>query len=66
MALVKDLLKFEADERKNMEDVLKSNYFRRMLKKDEYYDDAYDDLDNKKPGLCVIITQSKYHNVNTA
>lgn len=57
---IKDLIKFEASKRKSIEDVLlKSQYFQPQTYK--IYDNSAGA--NRKPGLCVIVTQDTYHDV---
>lgn len=52
---IKTLIKYKPSERASMKDILDSQYF---------HQDAYNIYkSNKKPGLCVIISQGKYHNV---
>jgi len=57
--MIKRLTKFKESERESVEDVLlKEPYF--QPKTYQIYDHPEA---NKKPGLCVILTQEKYHNV---
>lgn len=57
--MIKDLIKYKESERKSVKDVLLENkYFQPEGYKIYHHPQA-----NKKPGLCVIITQAKYHNV---
>jgi len=60
LSLIKDLIKFKPSERASLKDVLKSQFFR----PDQPYL-IYDTPNSSKPGLCVIISQGKYHNVFT-
>jgi len=56
--MIKDLIKYKESERKSVKDVLLRNkYFQ-----PEGYQ-IYDHPEAEKPGLCVIITQAKYHDV---
>ena len=55
--LIKDLIKYNPEERKSVDDILKSSYFQL-----EPYN-IYDDQSSPIPGLCVIICQDKFHNV---
>ncbi len=60
LCLVKDLIKFKPLERTSLKDVLESQFFR----PDQPYL-IYDTSNSSKPGLCVIVSQGKYHNVLT-
>jgi len=55
--MIKELIKYDPSDRKSVDDVLKSKYFQ----PEQYV--IYDNPTSLKAGLCVILTQSKYHNV---
>lgn len=60
LSLIKDLIIFKPAKRANLKDVLESQFFR----PDQPYL-IYDTPNSSKPGLCVIVSQGKYHNVLT-
>jgi len=55
--MIKGLIKYNPNDRKSVIDTLKSKYFQ----PEPYV--IYDNPAALKAGLCVILTQSKYHNV---
>ena len=55
--MIRDLIKYDPSDRKSVDDVLKGKYFQ----PEPYV--IYDHPTSMKVGLCVILTQSKYHNV---
>ncbi len=61
---IKGLIKYNPSERKSAEEMLNSPMLREEQNTAAEAYDIYDDLENEKiPGLCIVITQSKYHNV---
>ena len=57
MQMIKGLVKFDPDQRKSAEEILKSKYFL----PESYV--IYENPTSPKPGLCVIVTQEKHYNV---
>jgi len=55
--MIRGLIKYNPNDRKSVVDTLKSKYFQ----PEPYV--IYDNPTSLKAGLCVILTQSKYHNV---
>ena len=53
------MIRFNAADRKPLNDILLSRYFQL----DESYNIYDDNAGQNKPGLCVIISQEKFHNV---
>ena len=57
LQMIKDLIKYNPNDRKSVDDVLKSKYFQ----PEPYV--IYDNPSSPSPGLCVILSQEKFHNV---
>ena len=57
LQMIKDLIKYHPRHRKSVDDVLKSKYFQ----PEPYV--IYDNPSSPSPGLCIILSQEKFHNV---
>ena len=56
--MIRSMIRKEPSARKPVDEILQAQYFQL----DEPYN-IYDNTGQNKPGLCVIISQEKFHNV---
>lgn len=57
LEIIKKLIKYEPKDRKSVDEILTSKYFQAEPNV------IYDIPSSPIPGLCVIVSQEKYHNV---
>lgn len=61
--LIRQVTKFNPSDRKYVKDLLGDQYFSKDKEKKKMFDLYNSPSPDGKPGLCVIISQGKHHNV---